>query len=124
MTVAMKIKKGDIVQVITGKDRGKQGKVMEARPSEHRVIVEGIAIVKRHTRPRPMRDGGPMAGQIIPGGIIEKPAAIDVSNVQLVCPVCKQPTRVSVTAREIKGETVKIRVCKKCNEEIDKGDRR
>ena len=121
---AMKIKKGDTVQVITGKDKGKQGRVLEARPSEHRVIVENVAIMKRHQRPRPIRDGGAMAGQIQPGGIIEKPAAIDVSNVQLVCPVCKKPTRVGHTIREIKGVQVKVRVCKKCNEEIDKGDHR
>ena len=124
MTVAMKIKKGDIVQVITGKDRGKQGKVIEARPREHRIVVENIAMMKRHTRPRPLREGSRMGSQITPGGIIEKPAAIDVSNVMLVCPVCKQPTRIGTTVREIKGEAIKIRVCKKCNEEIDKGDHR
>ena len=120
----LKIKKGDTVQVIAGKDKGKQGRVLEARPSEHRVVIENVAMVKRHQRPRPMQGGGAMGGQIIPGGIIEKPAAIDVSNVQLVCPVCKKPTRVGVTVREIKGQQVKIRTCKKCNEEIDKGDRR
>ena len=124
MTVAMKIKKGDIVQVITGKDRGKQGKVIEARPREHRIVVENIAMMKRHMRPRPLREGSRMGSQITPGGIIEKPAAIDVSNVMLVCPVCKKPTRVGTTVREIKGQAIKIRVCKKCNEEIDKGDHR
>ena len=124
MTVAMKIKKGDIVQVITGKDRGKQGKVLEARPREHRIVVENIAMMKRHMRPRPLREGSRMGSQITPGGIIEKPAAIDVSNVMLVCPVCKKPTRVGTTVREIKGEAIKLRVCKKCNEEIDKGDHR
>ena len=120
----MKIKKGDIVQVITGKDRGKQGKVIEARPREHRIVVENIAMMKRHMRPRPLREGSRMGSQITPGGIIEKPAAIDVSNVMLVCPVCKQPTRVGTTVREIKGQAIKIRVCKKCNQEIDKGDHR
>jgi large subunit ribosomal protein L24 len=121
---AMKIKKGDTVQVITGKDKGKQGRVLESRPSVGKVVVENIAVVKRHQRPRPVQGGGAMGSQIIPGGIIEKPAAIDVSNVQLVCPVCKKPTRVGMTVREIKGEQIKLRVCKKCNEEIDKGDRR
>lgn len=124
MTVAMRIKKGDTVQVIAGKDKGKQGRVLEARPGERRVVVENVAMVKRHQRPRPVPGGGAMGGQILPGGIIEKPAAIDVSNVQLVCPVCGKPTRVGVTVREIKGEQIKIRTCKKCNEEIDKGDRR
>ena len=124
MSVVMKIKKGDTVQVITGKDRGKQGRVIEARPREHRIVVENIAMMKRHMRPRPIQGGGRLGGQITPGGIIEKPAAIDVSNVMLVCPVCKQPTRIGTTVREIKGESIKIRVCKKCNEEIDKGDHR
>ena len=124
MAGSLKIKKGDTVQVIAGKDKGKQGRVLEARPRENRVVVENVAIVKRHTRPRPVQGAGALGGQIIPGGIIEKPAAIDVSNVQLVCPVCGKPTRVGHTIREIKGTQVKIRTCKKCNEEIDKGDHR
>src|SRR5918994_189872 len=73
----MKIRKGDVVQMLTGKDRGKQGRVLEARPGDRRVIVENLNMVKRHQRPKPMRDPSRMgAPQIIPGGIIEKAAAV------------------------------------------------
>ena len=119
----MKIHKGDLVQVITGKDRGKQGRVLEARPKERRVIVENLNVVKRHTRPRPMRDANRMGGtQIIPGGVIDKPAPIQISNVMVVCPVCKRPTRVGYHEREDHGELKKVRVCKRadCGQEIDR----
>lgn len=122
MAATMKIKKGDVVQVLAGKDRGKQGRVLEARPRERRVVVEGVNIAKRHTKPRPVRDASRMGGtQIIPGGIIERPVALDVSNVMLVCPVCKQPTRLGARIKDVKGETVKVRVCKRdgCGQEID-----
>jgi large subunit ribosomal protein L24 len=118
----MKIKKGDLVQVLAGKDRGKQGRVVEARPRDRRVIVENLNLAKRHTKPRPVRDSTRMGGaSIIPGGIIEKPMPLDVSNVMLVCPTCTQPTRVGSKVKEIKGETVRVRVCKRdgCGEEID-----
>lgn len=118
----MKVKKGDLVQVLAGKDRGKQGRVIDARPSEGRVIVENLNLVKRHTKPRPIRDSSRMGGtQILPGGIVEKPSPLDISNVMLVCPVCKQPTRVGVQEKEIKGETVRVRVCKRdgCRQEVD-----
>ena len=123
MTVAMKVKKGDLVQVLSGKDRGKQGRVIDAFPRERRVVVENLNVVKRHTRPRPIRDASRMGGtQIQPGGVIEKAAPIDVSNVMLVCPTCGLPTRVGYKFKEIKGETVKLRVCKRagCGEEIDR----
>src|SRR5919199_3582421 len=119
----MKIHKGDLVQVITGKDRGKQGRVLEARPKERRVIVENLNVVKRHTRPRPMRDANRMGGaQIIPGGVIEKAAPIQISNVMVVCPVCKRPTRVGYVTREDHGQVKKVRVCKRadCGQEIDR----
>ena len=118
----MRIKKGDLVQILAGKDRGKQGRVLEARPSDRRVIVENLNLVKRHTKPRPIRDATRMGGaSIVPGGIIEKPMPLDVSNVMVVCPTCKQPTRVGVKVKEIKGETVRVRVCKRdgCGQEID-----
>ena len=77
MAATMRVKKGDIVHVITGKDRGKQGRVLEARPGEGRVIVENLNIVKRHTKPRPMKDANRMGGPTIqPGGVIDKPAPI------------------------------------------------
>jgi large subunit ribosomal protein L24 len=119
----LKIRQGDTVQVLSGKDRGKQGRVIQAVPGARRVIVENLNIVKRHTRPRPIRDSNRMGGtQIQPGGVIEKPAPIDVSNVMLVCPTCGLPTRVGYKFKEIKGETVKIRVCKRagCGEELDR----
>jgi large subunit ribosomal protein L24 len=122
MTATMKIKKGDLVQVLAGKDRGKQGRIVEARPRDKSVIVENLNLAKRHTKPRPVRDTTRMGGaQIIPGGIIEKPMPLDVSNVMLVCPTCNQPTRVGVKEKDLKGELVRVRVCKRtgCGEEID-----
>jgi large subunit ribosomal protein L24 len=121
MAATMKIKKGDTVQVLSGKDRGKQGRVLEARPSDGRVIVENLNLVKRHTKPRPIRDSSRMGGtQITPGGIVEKASPLDVSNVMLVCPTCMQASRVGVKVKELKGETVRVRFCKRCNEEIDR----
>jgi large subunit ribosomal protein L24 len=122
MSTTMRIKKGDLVQVLAGKDRGKQGRVLEARPRDRRVIVENLNIAKRHTKPRPMRDSTRMGGaNIIPGGIVDRPMPLDVSNVMIVCPTCKQPTRVGVKVKELKGETVRVRVCKRqgCGQEID-----
>ena len=104
MATTMKIKKGDLVQVLAGKDRGKQGRVIEARPRDGRVIVENLNLAKRHTKPRPVRDSTRMGGAtIIPGGIIEKPMPLDVSNVMLVCPTCKQPTRVGEQGQGSQG---------------------
>ncbi len=121
MATTMRIKKGDLVQVLAGKDRGKQGRVLDARPRDRSVIVENVNIAKRHTKPRPVRDSTRMGGaNIIPGGIIEKAVPLDVSNVMLVCPTCRQPTRVGVKVKEVKGETVRVRVCKRdgCGQEI------
>ena len=123
MATSMRVKKGDLVQILSGKDRGKQGRVIEARPTERRVIVENLNIVKRHQRPRPIKDSSRMGGaQVAPGGILEKAAPVDVSNVMVVCPVCKNPTRVGVHEKDVKGETVRVRVCKRegCGQEIDK----
>jgi len=123
MATKMKIKKGDLVQIISGKDRGKQGKVLEARPKDRRVIVESLNIVKRHTKPRAIRDSSRVGGpSMAPGGVIDKPAPIDVSNVMIVCPACDRPTRIGVTFKEIKGQKVKIRVCRRadCGQEIDR----
>jgi large subunit ribosomal protein L24 len=123
VSIKLKVRKGDVVQMLTGKDRGKQGRVLEVRKDDRRVIVENLNMVKRHQRPKPMKDPSRMgAPQIIPGGIIEKAAAVPVSNVMVVCPTCNRPTRVGTTEREIKGQTVRIRVCKRadCGQEIDK----
>ena len=120
---AMKIRKGDTVHVLAGKDRGKQGRVLEARPDERRVIVENLNMIKRHTRPKPMRNPSRMgAPQIQPGGVIEKAAPVPVSNVMVVCPVCRRPTRVGTKVREAKGGKQSVRVCRRadCGQEIDR----
>jgi len=120
----LKLRKGDTVQMLSGKDRGKQGRIVEARPRDGKVVVENLNILKKHEKPRPIRDSNRMGGtQIAPGGIIDRPAAVSVSNVMLVCPTCKLPTRVGYRFREGKdGDQIKVRVCKRegCGQEIDK----
>ena len=119
----MTVRRGDTVLVLAGKDRGKRGRVIEARPSERRVIVENLNVAKRHTKPRPIRDTSRMGGaQVLPGGIMDKPAPIPVSNVMVVCPVCGNPTRVGMAEKEAKGGTIYVRVCKRegCGQELDK----
>ncbi len=101
----MKIKKGDTVLIISGKDKGKKAKVLESFPRQNKIIVEGINLVKRHRRPRREREKGQ---------IVEVPKPINVSNVKLVCPKCGRPTRLGYRLTE-KG---KHRICKKCNQEI------
>ena len=123
MATKMRIKKGDLVQILSGKDRGKQGKVLEARPKDGRVVIENLNIVKRHTKPRAIRDSSRMGGPTMePGGVIDKPAPINVSNVMIVCPVCDRPTRIGVNVKDIKGQKVKVRVCRRadCGQEIDR----
>src|SRR5256884_4858202 len=116
MATTMRIRKGDLVQVLAGKDRGKQGHVIDAQPRDRRVIVENLNIVKRHSRPKPIKDSSRMGGQqVTPGGVIEKPAPIPISNVMLVCPTCNRPTRVGMTVKEIKGGKVHVRVCKRAD---------
>ena len=101
----MNVKKGDEVIVIAGKDKGKTGKVIQAIPSQEKVVVEGVAVVKRHTKPT----------QKMPqGGIIEKEAAIHVSNVMPYCSTCKKGVRVAHTIETGK----KIRVCRKCGKAL------
>jgi large subunit ribosomal protein L24 len=123
MAQALKVKKGDLVQVLSGKDRGKRGRILEARPREGRVIVENLNMIKRHTKPRPMRNPSRMgAPQIQPGGVIEKAGPLPVSNVMLVCPVCNRPTRVGTVEKDVKGGNRRVRVCRRedCRQEIDK----
>ncbi len=120
---SMKIKKGDLVQMLTGKDRGKQGHVVDARPREFKVMVENLNLVTRHTKPRPMRDASRMGGtQMTPGGRIEMPTLVPVGNVMVVCPTCKLPSRIGYKTKEVKGETIKVRVCKRagCGQELDR----
>ena len=123
MSQTMKIRQGDLVHVIRSKDRGKEGRVIAAMPKDGRVLVENINMVKRHQRPRPIQNASRMGGpSIIPGGIIEKSAPLPVSNVMIVCPTCKKPTRVGTVVKQVKDKTVRVRVCKQhdCGQEIDK----
>ena len=120
---AMKIRKGDTVHVLAGKDRGKQGRVLEAHPRDKRVVVENLNVVKRHSRPKPIKNPSRMGQQqLTPGGVIDKAAPIPISNVMLVFPTCNRPTRIGIVVKEIKGERRRIRVCRRedCRQEIDK----
>ncbi len=106
--MAAKIKRGDTVEVISGRDKGKRGKVLRVIPKEGKVIVEGVNVLKRHQRPNPrMREGG----------IVEREAPIYASKVMLVCPSCGQRTRVGFKVLE---DGNKVRYCKKCGEIIDR----
>jgi large subunit ribosomal protein L24 len=101
-----KIRREDTVLVIKGKERGKTGVVRQVIPRQSRVIVTGVNIVKRHTRPRDQR----------PGGIIEKEAPVHVSNVMIICKSCNKPTRVGFRLREDGG---KVRFCHHCDQPLD-----
>ena len=119
----MKVRKGDLVQVLSGKDRGKQGRVIEARPHDRRIVVENLNVVKRHTRPRAITNSNRMGQQqVAPGGVIDKAAPLPLANVMLVCPTCRRATRVGMRLKEVKDEQVKVRVCKRadCGQEIDR----
>lgn len=103
----MSIKKGDIVQVISGKDTGKKGKVLRVIPGKNKVIVEGINRVKRHQKP----------SRAIPqGGILNIESPMNLSNVMLLCNKCNKPSRVG---KKVLDNDEKVRVCKNCGEIID-----
>ncbi len=110
----MFVKSKDQVVVISGKDKGTQGKVISASPKTGKIVVEGVSMVTKHQKSRAQ-------GQ--PGGIIHKEAAIDASNVMLVCPKCGKATRighkVTVTENEGKKSRTSVRTCKKCGAEIE-----
>ncbi len=106
------IKKGDTVRVIAGKDKGKTGRVLRVDPAKERVYVEGANIVKRHTRPRSLRDT--QRAQEL-GGIVEKEGPIHVSNVMVIDPDSGQPTRVAIK----RDGGRRVRVAKKSGKEID-----
>lgn len=103
-----KIRKDDTVEVVSGKDRGKRGKVLKVQPKDNRVIVEGINILHRHMKPT----------QDMPqGGIVENEGPIHISNVQLICPRCDEKVRPEIG---VKDDGTKVRICKKCGKDIDK----
>ncbi len=103
----MKVRRDDTVLVVAGKDRGKRGKVRYAYPKDERVMVEGVNMIKRHTKPR---------GRARQAGIIEHEAPIHVSNVMLICNRCHRPTRVGFKFLQ---DGRKVRVCHRCREVID-----
>lgn len=102
----LNVKKGDNVVVISGKDKGKKGKILVAYPEDNRVVVQNVAMITKHVKPR--RQGEP-------GGRIQKEGTIHVSNVMLVCPKCDKATRVG---HKVEGDK-KVRVCVKCGKNID-----
>lgn len=106
MAAKVHVKKGDTVQVLSGEDRGKRGRVLEVRPKEGRVIVEGLNMIVRHTRP---------TRQMQQGGRVERPGPMDASKVMVVCPSCDRPSRFG--KRRDDGDVV--RVCKRCGKAID-----
>ncbi len=103
------IRRNDNVVVTTGKDRGKRGRVLKVLPDENRVVVEGVNLISRHTRPNPSKN--------IKGGIVKREASLDASNVQIVCPECSTRTRIG---HRILGDGRKVRVCRKCDGVVDK----
>jgi|SRR2546422_10835126 len=103
----MQIRKNDSVMVITGKERGKTGKVLRVMPDKEAVIIERVNLVKRHSKPR-----GPQQ----PGGIVEKEAPIRASNLMIMCDKCNAPVRIG---RKILADGRKIRICRRCEEALD-----
>jgi large subunit ribosomal protein L24 len=101
------IRRNDTVKVITGRDKGKEGRVLRVFPNDAKLLVEHVMMVKKHVRPNPQRN--------IKGGIAEQESRIALSNVQLVCPSCG-PVRIG---HEVRGDR-KVRVCKKCGTTLDK----
>ncbi len=103
------IRKNDNVVVVTGKDRGKRGRVLRLVPGKNRLIVESVNFMKRHTKPNP--------GRNVKGGVVESEAPLHASNVQIVCPECSAPTRIG---RRVLGDGRKVRICRKCDGVVDR----
>ncbi len=103
------IRRNDTVVVLAGRDRGKRGRVLKVDAEKNRLTVEGVNLIKRHTKPNPQRN--------VKGGIVEREAGIHASNVQMVCPECGEKTRVG---RRLLADGRKVRVCRKCEGVVDK----
>lgn len=101
----MKLKKNDMVIIISGKDKGKRGKILRVLPKENKIMVEGVFIMKKHMRPRRQGEKGQR---------VEIPGFIDASNAKFICPKCGQPARVGYKLTD----KSKYRLCKKCHQEI------
>ena len=108
MASKVHVKKGDQVAVISGKDKGKRGKVLRVIPETNRVVVEGVNMVKKHQRP---------TQKIMQGGIIEKEAPLSASAVMIWCPKCQEPSR---TGSKVLDDGKKVRPCARCVEVLDK----
>jgi large subunit ribosomal protein L24 len=109
--VRIELRKNDIVKVIAGKDKGKQGRVLSTDTRTGRVLVEGVQTVKRHTRPNPQKQ--------IKGGIAERESPIAVSNLKIVCPTCG-PARIGHRVETSGGKSRRIRICRKCGAPLEK----
>ena len=103
------VKVGDQVLVLSGKDKGKKGEILEIFPEKGRAVVEGVNFIKRHTRPNPQQN--------VKGGVVEREASLHASNVQIICPECGAATRVG---HQVLDDGRKIRVCRKCDGAVDK----
>ncbi len=111
--VRIEIKKNDTVKVISGRDKGKSGRVLSVDRTTGKLLVEHVMMVKRHTRPNPARQ--------IKGGIAERESPIAVSNVVVVCPGCNKPTRIGHHVDQVAGgKTRRTRVCRKCGQTLDR----
>ncbi|MCF6177883.1 MAG: 50S ribosomal protein L24 [Geopsychrobacter sp.] len=106
--IKLHVKKDDMVKVISGKEKGKTGKVLRVFPAKGRIVVEGLNVIKRHTRPTQLNPEG---------GIVEKEAAISISNIMLICSSCNEAARTGIRSLE---DGSRVRYCKKCNEIVDK----
>ena len=102
------LRRNDTVRVITGRDKGKEGRVLRIFPNDAKILVEHVMLVKKHVRPNPQRN--------VKGGIAEQESRIAISNVGLMCPSCKRPVRIG---HEVQGDR-KVRVCRKCGTTLDK----
>jgi large subunit ribosomal protein L24 len=105
----IQIRKGDEVKVMAGRDAGKTGRVLSINAKTNRIVVEHVAIMKRHTRPNPQKN--------IKGGIVEKEAAINISNVMVMCSSCGKHTRIG---HKVAADGTKSRICKRCDATLDK----
>uniref|UniRef100_A0A7C4AJX1 Large ribosomal subunit protein uL24 n=1 Tax=Thermodesulfovibrio aggregans TaxID=86166 RepID=A0A7C4AJX1_9BACT len=105
--MSLRIKKGDTVLILSGKDKDKKGRILVVMPKKEKVIVEGVNIIKKHQKP---------SRKYPQGGIIEKEHPIHISKVLLICPKCDKPTRIGARFLE---DGRKVRICKKCGEVID-----
>ena len=107
--MAGKVKKNDQVKVLSGKDKGKTGRVLQVLPAKGLAVVEGVHYHKRHTKPNPQKN--------IKGGIVERESVIQLSNVMVICPQCKKPSRLS---RKTLEDGRRVRQCRACGAELDR----